>query len=69
VNQLSTLYLYFKYWAHQENNFLMIDEPEENLHPKNQIALLNVLLTFAQTNNNKVLMTTHSRLPRNEPGH
>jgi AAA15 family ATPase/GTPase len=62
VNQLSTLYLYFKYWAHPENNFLMIDEPEENLHPKNQIALLNVLLTFAQANNNKVLMTTHSPL-------
>jgi AAA15 family ATPase/GTPase len=62
VNQLNTLYLYFKYWAHKENNFLMIDEPEENLHPKNQMALLNVLLGFAQVNNNKVLITTHSPL-------
>ena len=60
VNQLSTLYLYFKYWAQKENNFLMIDEPEENLHPKNQMALLNVLLTFAAANNNKVLIITHS---------
>jgi hypothetical protein len=42
VNQLSTLYLYFKYWADKNNNFLMIDEPEENLHPQNQIALLKV---------------------------
>jgi hypothetical protein len=62
VNQLSTLYLYFKYWAKKENNFLMIDEPEENLHPRNQIALLNVLLEFAGDNNNRVLMTTHSSL-------
>jgi hypothetical protein len=60
VNQLSTLYLYFKYWAKKSDNFLMIDEPEENLPPKNQMALLNVLLAFAQTNNNKVLIITHS---------
>lgn len=60
VNQLSTLYLYFKYWVQKNHNFLMIDEPEENLHPKNQMALLNVLLTFAATNNNKVLIITHS---------
>jgi len=59
VNQLSTLYLYFKYWAKKYDNFLMIDEPEENLHPKNQMALLNVLLSFA-ANNNKVLIITHS---------
>jgi AAA15 family ATPase/GTPase len=62
VNQLSTLYLYFKYWAQKEDNFLMIDEPEENLHPKNQIALLNVLLAYVQANNNKVLIITHSPL-------
>jgi ABC-type enterochelin transport system ATPase subunit len=60
VHQLSTLYLYFKYWANKDNNYLMIDEPEENLHPKNQMALLNVLLTFANETSNKVLITTHS---------
>ncbi|RKZ49760.1 MAG: hypothetical protein DRR00_16950 [Candidatus Parabeggiatoa sp. nov. 3] len=60
VHQLSTLYLYFKYWANKERNYLMIDEPEENLHPKNQMALLNILLTYANENNNKVLITTHS---------
>ena len=30
VNQLSMLYLYFKYW-HSSNNFLIMDEPEMNL--------------------------------------
>jgi AAA15 family ATPase/GTPase len=61
VNQLSTLYLYFKYWAKKEHNFLLIDEPEENLHPRHQMALLNVLFEFAN-NNNRVLITTHSPL-------
>jgi AAA15 family ATPase/GTPase len=62
VNQLSTLYLYFKYWAKKDHNFLLIDEPEENLHPRNQMALLNVLFEFANKNNNRVLITTHSPL-------
>jgi hypothetical protein len=39
-----------------------MDEPEENLHPKNQIALLNLLMKFANQNDNKVLITTHSPL-------
>jgi hypothetical protein len=26
VNQLSTLYLYFKYWSQKNHNFLMIDD-------------------------------------------
>lgn len=59
-NQLTTLYLYFKYWAKYSHNFLIIDEPEENLHPKSQIALLNILMKFANRNNNRVLITTHS---------
>lgn len=62
VNQLATLYLYFKYWAKEENNYLIIDEPEENLHPENQIKLVNILMKFADRNNNKVLITTHSPL-------
>jgi predicted ATPase len=61
-NQLSMLYLYFKYWARNSHNLLIIDEPEENLHPKNQIRLANILLKFANLNNNKVLITTHSPL-------
>lgn len=62
VNQLSTLYLYFKYWAEKDNNFLMIDEPEENLHPQHQLTLLKILLSYANEHNNRVLMTTHSPL-------
>lgn len=62
VNQLITLYLYFKYWTKEEGNTLIIDEPEENLHPKNQLALLNILMKFANRNNNRVIITTHSPL-------
>ena len=62
ANQLTTLYLYLKYWAGKSDNFLIIDEPEENLHPKNQIALLDILMKFADRNNNRVLVTTHSPL-------
>jgi AAA15 family ATPase/GTPase len=61
INQLATLYLYFKYWV-KDDDFLIIDEPEENLHPENQIALLNLLLSFCNQNNNRVLITTHSPL-------
>ncbi len=61
-NQLTTLYLYLKYWAIESDNFLVIDEPEENLHPENQIKLINLLMKFANRNNNKVLITTHSPL-------
>lgn len=61
INQLGILFLYFKYWAKSEKNFLMIDEPEENLHPESQIQLINLLLQFASTNN-RILITTHSPL-------
>lgn len=60
ANQLATLYLYFQYWAYEKDNFLIIDEPEENLHPENQIKLINILMKFADRNNNKLLITTHS---------
>ncbi|MFY7789063.1 MAG: AAA family ATPase [Thermoflexibacteraceae bacterium] len=62
VNQLSTLALYLQYFAKEKQNFLFIDEPEENLHPKNQIQLLNLLLEFASINENRLLLTTHSPL-------
>ena len=65
VNQLTLLYLYFKYWVAEKKNFLMIDEPEENLHPENQIYLLELLIKFATQNENKVLITTHSPLMAN----
>ena len=62
TNQLTTLYLYFKYWIkEEERNFLIIDEPEENLHPKNQYLLMNLLVDFV-LEGNKLLLTTHSTL-------
>ncbi len=63
ANQLTLFYLYLKYWINSSGgNFLIMDEPEENLHPKNQLRLLDILLRFSQKNNNKVLVTTHSPL-------
>jgi predicted ATPase len=61
VNQLSLLFLFLKYWAKQESNFLMIDEPEQNLHPENQRLLIDLLLKFC-SENNRLLITTHSPL-------
>lgn len=60
VNQLTLIYLYLKYWVSEKNNFLLIDEPEENLNPRNQIKLLEILIDFAIESNNKILITTHS---------
>ncbi|MDB9315649.1 AAA family ATPase [Spirulina sp. CS-785/01] len=65
ANQLSLLYFYLKYWVEKEHNFLMMDEPEENLHPENQTLLLDLLVQFAKKNDNKVLITTHSPLMAN----
>lgn len=62
VNQLSTLYLYLKYWVQESHNTIIIDEPEINLHPDNQVKLVNLLMKFADRDNNKVIMTTHSPL-------
>jgi predicted ATPase len=50
-----------KYWAKSERNFLMIDEPEENLHPSSQIKLIHLLLSFGGKGN-RILITTHSPL-------
>jgi len=62
INQLSALYFYFKYWMKETNNFLIIDEPEENLHPKNQISLVELLIKFSNIAQNKVIIATHSPL-------
>lgn len=62
ANQLTTLYLYFKYWAREKHNFLFVDEPEENLHPNNQVKLLNILVQFIQQRQNRLLLVTHTPL-------
>ncbi len=65
INQLSTLYLFFKYWARTKggdfHNFLIVDEPEENLHPQMQMELIKLLVKFHR-DGNRVLLTTHSPL-------
>jgi len=59
VNQLTLLYLYFKYWyKRKKENFLIIDEPEMNLHPEKKVDLIEFLMFFASKN--KLLITTHS---------
>lgn len=58
VNQLSTIYLYFKYWYQENENFLLLDEPEMNLHPSKKIKFIELLLDYAS--NNKLLIATHS---------
>ena len=62
VNQLTLLYLYLKYWAGEKGNFLIIDEPEVNLHPENQTKLLDLLIKFVNHSSNRVLIATHSPL-------
>ena len=54
--------MYFKYWVKEKSNFLIIDEPEENLHPKSQLKLLEILLDFANKNDNKLLVVNHTPL-------
>lgn len=63
VNQLAILYLYFKYWYKNENSFLLLDEPEMNLHPSKKIEVIELLLNFAS--DNKLLIATHSSIVTN----
>jgi len=58
VNQLTTVYLYFKYWYKKDDSFLLLDEPEMNLHPEKKIEFTKILLDYAS--NNKLLIATHS---------
>jgi len=58
IKQLAPLILYLRYRA-ETNNFLIIDEPEMNLHPESQAKLLEVLGMLVNAGVN-VLLTTHS---------
>ena len=52
------LWFYLKHTA-KKGQFLIIDEPELNLHPENQIKLLNLLCRLSKNNLN-VVISTHS---------
>lgn len=58
VKTLSSLIFYLKYQA-QKNDLIIIDEPEMNLHPNNQVLLVKL---FGKLINNglRLLVSTHS---------
>lgn len=58
IKTLSSLVVYLKHLA-KENDLIIIDEPEINLHPENQIILTRI---FARLANNgfRLLISTHS---------
>ncbi len=58
TKQLTSLLLYLRYRA-KENDLLIIDEPEMNLHPKYQAKLLEIFAILVNIGV-KVLITTHS---------
>jgi len=58
IKQLAPLILYLRYRA-KPNDFLIIDEPEMNLHPEAQAKLLEVLGILVNLGV-RVLLTTHS---------
>ncbi|EAL8497958.1 ATP-binding protein [Campylobacter jejuni] len=58
ARSLLMLYFYILHEA-QKGDILMIDEPELNLHPKNQILLARLLVLLANAGI-KIFITTHS---------
>jgi hypothetical protein len=58
VKELSPLVLYLRYIA-EPGDWLIIDEPEMNLHPEAQARLIEFLSLLSQTDL-QILLTTHS---------
>src|SRR6185312_11393067 len=58
VKSLAGLSFWLRHLAH-EGDFLIIDEPELNLHPKNQRLVARLLARLARSGI-KVMMSTHS---------
>jgi len=58
VKNISSLIVYLKYQA-QENDLIIIDEPELNLHPDNQILLARVFSRMINAGL-RLLISTHS---------
>jgi predicted ATPase len=59
IRSIVSLYFYIRDQGHQENQMLMIDEPEMNLHPKNQRAMARFLASLVNQGI-KVMVSTHS---------
>jgi len=58
IKQLAPLLIYLRYRA-KPGDFLVIDEPEMNLHPESQVKLLEALAILVNLGV-RVLLTTHS---------
>lgn len=58
VKSLSNLVFYFRHIA-KKGDFIIIDEPELNLHPDNQIKIAHLLARIVN-NGFKVMISTHS---------
>lgn len=58
VRALADLWFYLRYYA-QEGDLLIIDEPELNLHPRNQRFMARLLAMISRAGI-KILITTHS---------
>lgn len=67
VKSLSSLVFYFRHLAHRRD-FLIIDEPELNLHPDNQRKVTR-LLVKAINRGLKIMMSTHSDYVLRELNH
>ena len=62
LKQLGIIQLLLKNRELTENSFLILDEPEVNLHPEFQIKLAQILVLAAKDLNITVYMNTHSPL-------
>ena len=58
IKQLAPILLYLRYRA-KSGDFLVIDEPEMNLHPESQVKLLESLAILVNLGV-RILLTTHS---------
>jgi len=67
VKSLSSVVFYFRHLA-RPNDFIIIDEPELNLHPDNQ-RLITRILAKAARRGIKIMMSTHSDYVLRELNH
>ena len=56
INSIFNLYLN----SDARNSILLIDEPENSLHPNWQNQIIKVYERFARENNNQIILATHS---------
>ena len=60
IKQIGIIQLLLSYRKLKPNSFLIIDEPEVNLHPEWQIKLAEILVILAKNLDVKIYINTHS---------